>query len=59
MAKIKQIDINEALELTKTRADIYVIANTEKPVIKNFKNMSVGNVISEADNHIIFVIEED
>lgn len=58
MAKIKQIDINEALELTRTRNDIWVINNLDKPVVKNFNNMTVGNVIAKENDFIIFVIEE-
>lgn len=58
MAKLKQIDINEALELTRTRNDIWVINNLDKPVVKNFNNMTVGNVIAKENDFIIFVIEE-
>lgn len=58
MAKIKQIDIITALELARTRNDIWVINNPDKPVVKNFNKMTVGDTIAKADNYIIFVIEE-
>lgn len=58
MAKIKQIDINEALELTRTRNDILVINNPDKPVVKNFNKMTVGDIIAKENDFIIFVIEE-
>lgn len=56
--KIRQIDITEALELAKTKEEIYVITNPDKPAVKLFKNMSVGDVLEEPNEYIFFVIEE-
>ena len=56
--KIRQIDITEALELTKKKEDVYVITNPIKPAIKNFKNMLVGNVLADPGECIFFIIEE-
>lgn len=56
--KIKQITITEALELAKGDVNIYVITNPNKPVIKSFNNMSVGDVLAENTEYIFFVIEE-
>lgn len=56
---LKQIDITEALELTKDNDNkIYVITNPDKPVIKRFEKMSVGDVLAKPDEFIFFVIEE-
>ena len=56
--KIKQITIAEALELAKENHSIYVITNPNKPVIKSFNNMSIGDVLGENTEYIFFVIEE-
>ena len=56
--KIKQITVTEALELVKENANIYVITNPNKPVIKNLNKMSVGDVLAENTEFIFFVIEE-
>lgn len=56
--KIRQIDITEALELAKTNTSVYVITNPNKPAIKSFNNMSVGDVLTEESEYIFFVLEE-
>ena len=56
--KIRQIDINEALELTKSKVSVYVITNPKKLAIKFFNNMAVGEVLKTDNEFIFFVIEE-
>lgn len=56
--KIRQIDITEALELTKVNKKIYVITNPDKPVVKSFNTMHVGDVLKDNNEFIFFVIEE-
>jgi hypothetical protein len=59
MKKLKQIDITNALELAKNNDNnIYVITNPDKPVVKSFNKMSVGDVLAKPDEFIFFVIEE-
>lgn len=56
--KIKQIDITEALDLTKENKSVYVITNPNKPAVKSLNNMAVGDVLKEHNEFIFFVIEE-
>ena len=56
--KIRQIDINETLELARKGGNVYVITNPNKPGIKSLNNMSVGDVFAENTEFIFFVIEE-
>lgn len=59
MRNIKQIDITEALELTKKGETIYVITfGSKTPIIKTFNKLSVGDVLSD-DNGYMFVIFEE
>ena len=58
MKNIKQIDITEALELTKKGEKVYVISFGKAPIIKSFNNLSVGDVLKE-DNGYMFVIFEE
>lgn len=56
--KIKQISITEALEFSKLGRKVYVIPSVDKPSIKSFNNMSVGDVLKEKSEYIFFVFEE-
>ena len=59
MAKvIKQIDINEALEITRKGGKVFVITASNKPTIKNFSSLSVGAVFNEKTDCILVVFEE-
>ena len=55
--KIKQITFNEAMDVTKSGGKVFVIANPEKPVIKGFSNLSIGDAL-EANGKYIFVVFE-
>lgn len=55
--KIRQIDFNEAMELTKTKAPVYVITNPDKPVIKSFRKLSIGEAIGDNKNYMFVVFE--
>lgn len=55
--KIKQISITEALEYSKSGRKVYVIPSTDKPNIKLFNNMSVGEVLDENNEYIFIVFE--
>ena len=56
--KIRQIDISEALEISKKGEKVYVITFAGKPIIKSFNNMSVGDVLNENSEYIFIVFEE-
>ena len=56
--KIRQIDITEALESSKKGEKVYVIPSTDKPTIKIFNNMSVGEVLKDDSDYIFIVFEE-
>lgn len=55
---IKQIDFAEAMELSRTGKKVYVIPNPEKPVIKSFNNLSIGEAIDGSESMIFVVFEE-
>ena len=56
--KIKQIDITEALERAKKGDKVYVLTGENKPIVKQFNNLSVGDVFKDSSEYIFFVIEE-
>ena len=56
--KIKQISISEAMDLSKSGRKVYVIPSTDKPTIKLFNNMSVGDVLDENNEYIFIVFDE-
>ena len=56
--KIKQITFNEAMELAKTETPVYVIATPGKPVIKSFRNLSIGEAVGDNGKYIFVVFEE-
>ncbi len=56
--KIKQIDITEALELTKKGDKVYVISFGKIPVIKSFNKLSVGDVLADNSGYIFVIFEE-
>lgn len=56
--KIKQISITEALEFSKLGRKVYVIPSIEKPSIKLFNNMLVGDVLRENNEYILVIFEE-
>ena len=56
--KIKQISITEALEYSKSGRKVYVIPSVDKPSIKLFNSMSVGQVLNENNEYIFIVFEE-
>lgn len=55
--KIKQITFNEAMDSVKAGKKVFVISNPEKPVIKSFSNLSIGDAL-EANGKYIFVVFE-
>lgn len=55
---IRQISFNEAMELARTEIPVYVITNPNKPVIKSFRNLSIGEAIGDNGNYIFVVFEE-
>jgi len=56
--KIKQIDITEALEITRNGGKVFVITASDKPTIKSFRTLAVGEVLSEKVDHVLVVFEE-
>ena len=55
--KIKQISITEAIEHSKLGRKVYVITSVDRPVIKSFNNMPVGDVLDDDNEYIFFVFE--
>lgn len=55
--KIKQISITEAIECSKLGRKVYVITSVDRPVIKSFNNMAIGDVLNENNEYIFFVFE--
>ena len=56
--KIKQIDFNEALEITRKGGKAFVIMASEKPTIKSFRTLPVGEALSEKSDHVLVTFEE-
>ena len=56
--KIRQIDINEALEITRKGGKVFVITSSNKPTIKNFSSLSIGEALGEKTDCILVVFEE-
>ena len=56
--KIRQIDFTEAMEFIKSGKKVFVITNPEKPVIKSFSNLTVGEAIDNDETYIFVVFEE-
>lgn len=55
---IRQIDFAEAMELSRTGKKVYVIPNPEKPGIKRFDSLSIGEAIDGSESMIFVVFEE-
>jgi len=60
MKNVKQITFDEALERTRAGEIVYAI-DTKKnlPRLKQFKMLSIGEVVINADNYIYQIWEED
>lgn len=56
--KIKQIDINQALEITRNGGKVYVITFAGKPILKSFNKLAVGDVLSDKSEYMFVVFEE-
>ncbi len=56
--KIRQIEFSEAMELSRIGKKVYVIPNPEKPVIKSFNKLSIGDAIDGSESMIFVVFEE-
>ena len=56
--KIRQIDFSEALEITRKGEKVSVITASNKPTIKNFSALSIGEVLNEKSESILVVFEE-
>ena len=52
--KIKQIDFNEALEITRKGGKAFVVTASDKPTIRSFRTLPVGEALSEKTD-IVFV----
>lgn len=55
--KIKQISITEALELSKLGQKVYALT-PNKPTVKSFNNLSVGDVMKNESEYIFVLFEE-
>lgn len=55
---IRQIDFTEAMKLVKTDVPVFVITNPNKPVLKSFNKLTIGDAISNGENFIYVVFEE-
>lgn len=55
--KIKQISITEAIEYSKLGRKVYVITSVDKPSLKLFNNMAIGEVLNENNEYIFIVFE--
>ena len=56
--KIRQIDFNEALEITRKGGKAFVITASNKPVIRSFSALSIGTALNDKSESILVVIEE-
>jgi len=56
--KIKQIDINEALEITRKGGKVFVITVSDKPTIKNFRTLAVGEALNDKSEYMLVIFEE-
>jgi len=56
--KIKQIDITEALEITRKGGKVFVITVSDKPTIKNFRTLAVGEVLNDKSEYMFVIFEE-
>ena len=56
--KIKQIDITEALEITRKGGKVYVITFAGKPILKSFGKLAVGDVLSDKAEYMFVIFEE-
>lgn len=51
--KIRQIDFNEALEITRKGGKAYVITASDKPTIRSFRTLPVGEALSEKSDYVL------
>ena len=56
--KIRQIDFTEAMELTRSGKKVFVITDPEKPSIKQFKKLAIGEALCDNGKYIFVVFEE-
>lgn len=56
--KIRQINFSEAMELARTETPVYVITTPIKPILKSFRNLSIGEAVADNDTYIYLIIEE-
>lgn len=57
MRKIKQIDFNEAIELTRAGKQVLALTVVKKPSVKAFRNLLIGEAIR--GDYIFQLVEED
>lgn len=57
MRKIKQIDFNEAIELTRAGKQVLALTVVKKPSVKAFRNLLIGEAIQ--GDYIFQLVEED
>lgn len=56
--KIKQIDFNEALEITRKGGKAFVVTASDKPTIRSFRTLPVGEALSEKTDIVLVTFEE-
>jgi hypothetical protein len=55
---VKQIDINKALEITRKGGKVFVITASDKPTIRNFHTLPVGEALSNKSDIVLVEFEE-
>ena len=55
--KIRQVDFNEALDLMSTDQAVYALTTGAKPVIKQFKYLSISE--AKSGDKLVFIVIED
>ncbi len=55
---LKVIEINEAIELAKKGIKVFCMTISDKPVVKNFKNLMIGDAFGKENDYIFFMFEE-
>lgn len=56
--RVRQISFSEAMELARTETPVYVITTPNKPIIKSFRNLSIGEAVADNNTYIFVIFEE-